>query len=149
MKNMEIIEYLENVRKYEYAVTKLLDRKTELRTLAEKVTAGEADGMPHAQGISDKVGNLSAKLVDLEADIDRAIDKYVDHKTTVCAQLAQLPTVQYQVLYGYYIEYKTLSQIADEIFYTTTHTGRLKDKALETFKDMFGDVVECYTIPVV
>lgn len=137
---MNVVEWLDDVRKLDYMVDNLILRKEEIRTLATKISSGQDDGMPHASGMSDKVGNLVAKLVDMEEDISRAIDRYVDHKTEVCRQLEKLPAKQYQILYLHYIRYKSWSEVADEIGYGFRQVRRIKNEGL---KNLSANVLEC------
>lgn len=124
--NMGIIEYLDNVKKYDTAVKDLERRKMEVTALAEKITAGEIDGMPHGSEVSDKVGSGAAQLADIEKELQERIKQYVEYKNEVCNYLIQLPTIHYQVLYALHINYLSVNEIADQLHFSRQHIWRIK-----------------------
>lgn len=47
-----------------------------LTTLAESITSGEMDDMPHGSGTSDKVGNNASMIADYKAELIKDKNKY-------------------------------------------------------------------------
>ncbi len=140
----DVQDWLEQVRKLDELINAKLAERDQVMDLATGVSS-EMDGMPHASGKSDKVGNAAVKLADLATEIDRLIDMYVDFKRDVVAALEKLPANEYGVLHRYYIRYMTWEEIAQDMGYCTVQVWRYKVKGLKRL----ADVIECYTIPVV
>lgn len=64
----------------------------------------------------DTIGNIVAKIVDLQEEINADIDRFVDLKADVMHNIDRLTNPDEKVvLYGKYFEYKTMQQIADEV----------------------------------
>lgn len=123
-------EYLEQIKKLDCLIENKLSEKQSVYDMVTNVTA-TMTGMPHAPGVSDKIGNGVSKLIDLEHEIDELIDKYVDKKREVQNIIVQLPANQYHVLYKHYFEYKTHEQIAEETHYSERHVRRLIEEGLQ------------------
>lgn len=128
---MTAYTYLNNVRKYDYIVKDLERQRVELRTIAEKTTAGNLDGMPRGSEVSDKVGNLSAKLADTLRELNTALIRYVDYKRDVMDLITKLPTNQYRVLHDRYILYRPFMQIAEDMHYSRQQIWRIHGDALD------------------
>lgn len=128
---MKAYTYLNNVRKYDYIIKDLELQRIELRTMAEKTTAGNLDGMPRGSEVSDKVGNLSAKLTDATKELNRAMIRYIDYKRDVMDMISKLDAKQYRVLHDRYILYKPFLQIADEMHYSRQQIWRIHGDALD------------------
>lgn len=109
---MKTETYLGLIKKLNMLIENKELEKQELFTLATKVTQ-ENDGMPHASGVSDKVGNLSVKLLMKEQEINHIIDTYVDLKNEIIGQIEKLPVDEYDVLYRRYILDDGLFEVAE------------------------------------
>jgi DNA-directed RNA polymerase specialized sigma24 family protein len=115
-------EYLGMIEKLNLLINNKILEKEELFTVATKTTQ-ENDGMPHATGTSDKVGNGTVKLVEKENEIDRAIDLFYDLKGEIIGQMQKLPADEYDVLHKSYVQGMSLTTIA-----------KVKGKAVNTIK---------------
>ena len=136
---MDVIEWLKRIGKLNQMIDAKLDEMERLRTIATN-TVGQLDGMPHAPGISDKVGKMAVKLAVLEQEIDDLIDKYIDHKRDVANALEKLSAEEYGILHKYYIVGMTLEQIAEGMGYCKRQISRIKKKGLKNLED----VLECH-----
>ena len=106
-------QYLSMIEKLNLLINNKILEKEELFTIATKTTQ-ENDGMPHATGTSDKVGNGTVKILEKEAEIDRAIDLFYDLKTEIIGQIQKLPADEYDVLHKSFVQGMSLVDIADE-----------------------------------
>lgn len=106
-------EYLGMIEKLNLLINNKILEKEELFTIATKTTQ-DNDGMPHATGTSDKVGNGTVKLLEKEAEIDRVIDLFFDLKTEIIGQIQKLPADEYDVLHKSFVQGISLVDIADE-----------------------------------
>lgn len=130
---------LERVRSMDEGINKKLNRLAEIRAAAEKTTSGVMDGMPHAPGVSDKVGSGAQRLADLSAEIDRDVDAFVAYKDKVCEILEKLPDLQYKVLFLYYIKYRTLDKIGKELHFSPNYMAVVRRSALLNLQKILND----------
>ena len=141
---MNVTEWLEKVKKMDESIDRKLKDKQALWDLATKITP-ELSDMPHGTGVTDKVGNLSVKLVEIDQVINFMVDAYVDHRERVIGALELLYPKECGVLYRQYIEYKNTQDIANEMGYCTRQVSRIRKNGLNHLKD----VLECHGIPMV
>jgi DNA-directed RNA polymerase specialized sigma24 family protein len=118
-------EYLGMIEKLNLLINNKILEKEELFTIATKTTQ-ENDGMPHATGTSDKVGNGTVKLLEKEAEIDRVIDLFYDLKQEIIGQIQKLPAAEYDVLHKSFVQGISLADIATE-----------KNKHIDTIKKVY------------
>lgn len=95
-------------------------------------TVGGMDGMPHAPGISDKVGSLTVKLLVLEDELKQ----YEDRKSAMLDVLQMLPANEYGVLHRKYVRHMTKRQIAESMGYCERQISRIKKNGLKLLKDV-------------
>lgn len=128
-----------NAKKYllqlERLDTKINQKIDELRSLKEAATniSTKADGMPHASNASDKIGNIVSKYIDLQEEINREIDLFVEKKHAIINQIHTLPNKSMVVLFERYVNYKTLEQIAGDMQLSYDYVRHLHRKALDEF----------------
>jgi DNA-directed RNA polymerase specialized sigma24 family protein len=142
--NQKVIDWLNKVRMLDELINAKQAERDQLWTLATKVTP-EVSDMPHGGGVSDKVGNIAAKLADMAGDLDDLVDQYVNYKQTVINALEKLPPKQYGTLHRYYIRYMTWEEVAADMGVSSMSVWRYWQNGLKNL----ADVVDCYTIPVV
>ena len=111
---MRAVAFLERIQ----TLDELIDAKIlEKEELLERATsmAPNMDGMPHAPGVSDKVGNAAARLADKADEINRLTDQLIDYRDEALALLEQLPPLEYRVLHRFYVLYWTMDRIAQDM----------------------------------
>lgn len=137
MDTADVIDWLTQIKMLDELIDAKIAEREQWMTLGTKITQ-EMTGMPHAPGVSDKVGNAASKLADLIDETNDLVDKFVDHKQRVCQVLEQLPAEEYGVLHRHYVQYKTLGQIAAEMNYCYMQIWRIKNSGLEQLKDILN-----------
>lgn len=133
---MTIEERFEKIREMDEAINRKLQRKDEIMRCGTKITPS-LDGMPHAPGVSDKVGSAAQKIADLEAEIDRNIDDLVAYKEEMHKLICSLPKLHYDVLRLYYIRGMSIGQVGEELHYTPQYMATIRKQALNKLKDSF------------
>ena len=123
---MSVIAWLERFAKLDELIEAKKAEMDRVRELACN-TVGKYDGMPHAPGISDKVGSLAVKLITLDAELK----KYSDQKDAMLDVLQMLPAAEYGVLHREYVRYMTQEQIGADMNYSTVQVWRIKKNALK------------------
>lgn len=126
------------------AINSLIDVKlehiAELRSLAAKVTASPFSES-HAKGTyTDRVGRTTARIVDLENEINQEIDKLVDLKIKIRDLISALPDGLYRtILERHYILNESWEKISEKVDYSRRHISRLHDKAIDELEELFGE----------
>ena len=125
--------YLGLIKKLDILIYNEQLDKENIFTLATKTTQ-ENDGMPHAQVTSDKVGNLSTKLLMKEQEIDHIIDVFVDLREEIKGQIRKIPADECDVLYKYYVLNLGLFDIADDKQKSVDWIKKLKCRGISHIK---------------
>ena len=121
--------YLELIQKLDELIDDEVRELEVLRTLGTKTTQ-ENDGMPHAIGISDKVGNSAVKMLMQQEKINHMIDVFVDLREEIRSQIKKLPLKEYRVVYSYYVDGEGLFDIADKMFMSVDWIKKLKNRGV-------------------
>lgn len=75
------------------------------------------------------------RITDLEGEIDREIDSFVDKKHQIINEIQGLSNaVHIQILFKRYVEFKRLEVISVEMNYTYAYTRELHGYALQDFE---------------
>lgn len=135
---MSVKEYLSQAKALDWEIDEKLIERTELRSLATRVT-GTISDMPKASGgcLTERE-NLLAKLVDLENEIDAAVDKLVDLKRDIMALIEQLPDRRERaVLRMRYLHKGTWPTISERMHISEPHLYRLHADALDKLEKFY------------
>ena len=131
---MDAVRWLEQFAKLDELMEAKKAEIEKIRAAAYN-TVGGMDGMPHAPGISDKVGSLTVKLVVLE----EKLKQYEDQRGAMLDVLQMLPANEYGVLHREYVRHMTQGQIASDMGYSTVQVWRIKKNAINFLeKVLFG-----------
>ena len=128
---MDAKEYLGQVRLFDELIQNKAVEAYQLRCLAASCTAPTDREPMGSGGVSDRVGNIVAKLVDLENETNNIIDRYIDLKQDCIKLIESVKNpLWYTILHKYYIQYKSLVQIAEEEGYAYQYVCEVHLKAL-------------------
>lgn len=130
---MRAAKYLGQILRLDARVERKLAEKQHVLELATKTTPSLSD-MPRGGGPADKVGDAVARLVALEAEIDRIVDELIDARAEVLKLLETLPDDEHDVLHKYYVQGQTIETIADGMLprpKTERQIYRIKARALK------------------
>lgn len=126
-------KYLQQIRLYDSHINTKLEDLHHLKEMVTKITPTLKDDVVSGGGNQDKLGDAIAKIVDLEAEIDRDIDRYVAAKQEISATLDKLTDPdQLQVLHKRYVQYMTWEQIACEMNMSYRNVCYIHGKGLQT-----------------
>lgn len=124
----EVKAYLQRVEKYDKLIENKLIEKKQWYDIATGTTSQLSADKVQTSGNHAKMEDAVIKMVDLDREIDRQIDKFVDLKNEVISTIEQLKPVEYDFLHKVYIQYKTLAEVAElngyEYSWATTTHGR-------------------------
>lgn len=125
--------FLQQVKLYDSKINSLLEELDNLKAMVLKITTTLKQDVVSSGGSQDKIGDAIAKIVDLEAEINAAVDGFVNKKKSVNDVLDMVyDPDQYAVLYKRYILYKRWEQIACEMSMTYRGVLYVHGRALQT-----------------
>lgn len=130
-------EYLQKMRMYDARIESKLLEVQQLKAMITKITPTLKDDVVSSSGNQDKLGDAVAKIVDLENEINKDIDCYIDLKREVKAKLEKLTNPNYyKVLEKRYVQYHTFERIATEMHYSYRNITKLHGRALQAFEKL-------------
>ena len=132
---MNAKEYLGQAYRLDQRINSKLEQVASLNELATKCTS-TLTGMPRnpnrgTSTMADAVG----KIVDLQAEINRDIDRLVDLKREMVSLIKAVDNTEYQTLLELrYLCFKTWEQISVDMGYSIQHIYRLREKAYDEIR---------------
>lgn len=132
--------YLQKIRLYDIRIDNMIDEKSRLMDLITRITPTYAGEAVSGGSNQDKLGDTIAKIVDMEADIDRRIDTLCDMKQTAMRMIDRLQNPNHvKILYKRYFQYKTLEQISVEMGYSYRNICYIHGKALQELSKLMNE----------
>ena len=142
-------EFLKQIETYDSLVEGKLNEREKLWELATKVTLPTDREAIQTSGVSDKVGNIAAKLIDIENELDDIIDEYIDIQrecVSVIEQLRDKP-IEYKAIHKHYVLYKSYADISIEEDYSYDGIIKAKNRALsrvdEILRKKYAETENC------
>lgn len=111
-------EYLSQIRKIDVTINYKQIQLDELRRTAESITVNANPDKVQSSGEQDRIGKIVAKIVDLQEEINRDIDRLTDVKREIMIVVDQLDPTCIELITKRYFEFKTWEQIAEEMNYS-------------------------------
>ena len=132
-------EFLRQVRLYDIHINSLLEEKAQMESLRDKITSTWGGERVSGSGNKDRLGDTSAKIIDMERKIDMAVDRFIDKKAEVRAVIEQVKNPDHlELLLNVYIHYKTLERTAFEMNMSYRNVCYLHGRALDAVKELLG-----------
>lgn len=126
-------EYLNQVRLCDTKINNKLEELSRLRDMVTKITATLKADVVGGGGSQDKLGDAVARIVDLQREINAAVDDYVDRSRAIAAIIDKISDAeQLQVLHKRYFEYKKWEEIACEMHMTYRNVCYIHGRALQS-----------------
>lgn len=128
-------EFLNQAYRIDQRINSKLEQIISLHALATKATSTLSD-MPVSKTESQsKMAEIIAKIVDLEAEINRDIEKLVEIKQNIVSTIKKVQNPELQTLLELrYLCFRTWEQIAVEMNYDLSWVHRLHNRALNKIK---------------
>ena len=128
---MKTKDYLMQAYRLDLRIDSKLDQIASLNELATKCTS-VITGMPHDPNHGKStMADAVVKIVDLQAEINRDIDRLVDLKREIVTVIKAVEEPEYQTLLEKrYLCFKTWEQIAVDMGYDISYIHKLHKSAL-------------------
>lgn len=125
-------EYLLQVKLCDAHINNKLEELAQLKALATKITATWKQDTVSGGGAGDTLGNTVSKIVDMERELEAAIDEYTGKKKEVKRIIDQVKNPdQLNVLTKCYILHESLEQTACEMGYSYRNICYIHGRALQ------------------
>ena len=130
---MSVREKFENIKMLSTLIDNKLEEIASLRGIATSITGVLQDVPGHAKGLtSDKVGDTTAKIVDLENEMMQDVNKLMDLRRESLKLVDKLDEPDEQrIVYLRYFKFLTWSKIADETHYTREGARKICFRAVD------------------
>lgn len=146
---MRAFDYLDQVKILDSLIMNKIAEQEQLREMAEKITQAN-DGMPHATGVSDKIGNAVAGLVDLSNEIAVLVATFKGILQDVTKTIEMLPEEQYRVIHCKFVLkrkelgnhrswYHSWEEVAEIVGYSESQVYRIKKKAMRNLQRILDE----------
>lgn len=133
-------EYLTRYRWITKSIEAKRERVDKLREQAQAVCGGNSTGT-HSSQPYDRVGEITAKIIDLEREINEEISRAIDVQREICAVISDIPDEFGRVLFEmHYLNCLSLEQVADKLGKSIRQTIRIHKKYLSFCEN----VIECH-----
>ena len=109
-----VIEFLQQVGKYDVIIHNKLIEYQQWKALAESTTSVLTPDKVQTSGSKQKMSEAVERYIDIQNEINDCIEKLYDAKQDVLSKIEQLEPIDYDVLHKIYIQFKTLKDVADE-----------------------------------
>lgn len=137
----EAQKYLMQVKLYDTHIDNKVQELDRLKAMATKVTTSLSLAPAHGSGGQDKIGDAVAKIIDLQVEVNQAIDVYVDKKREISDLIERVQDPdQLAVLHKRYIQYKHWEEIACEMGFTYRNVCYIHGRALQAVEELMKGV---------
>lgn len=124
-------EYLSQAHRLDQRIDAKIAQVKSLNDLATKCTA-TITGMPRNPNGGSTMETAVCKIIDLQDEINRDIDRLVDLKREIMEVIKAVADTEYQILLEKrYLCFHTWEQIAVDMGYNVRHLYRIHDEALD------------------
>lgn len=91
--------------------------------------------------VSDKLGNAVAQYTELNEQINREIDSFIDAQQQIIREIRELRENRFvDLLYRIYVRYQSVSTAAYEVGITKVHCSRIHNAGLKLFEEIHGNL---------
>ena len=136
---MTTAKYLSQIKEYDIKIDRKIAEKNRIREIATS-TGGTGESEKVKTSVKrDKLGEIVAKIIDTEKEIDRLIDIYVEKKQEIIKQIEQIEDIeQYEVLHLCFVDGYSIKECAKFKDCSARKIDAIKSNGMKTFERMFG-----------
>ncbi len=132
---MDAKEYLKGIRRMDAIINGMINERDQLRGMRYKITQTLNPVRVSGGGTNEGFTGASNRLLDLEDEINREIDRFADKKQEAGDMLKRLEDPKhFEVLHRHYILFESFEKIAVDMGYTYRNVCYLHGRALQVFQ---------------
>ena len=140
-KKLTAKQYLDQLRVIDTKINQKMEELADLMPAATSTGAIDYSKDRVQTSPQNAQENRICKYVDLDAEINREIDEFVDIKHRVTKEIQELNVDYYiKILFKVYVQYKTVKDAANEIGLSYQYVRDLHKKALKAFEELHTDL---------
>lgn len=113
MKSRNAQNLLKQVEKKDTIIRNKMIERERLKDIALGVTASSEGERVQSSGSKQKMADAIDKCIDIDKEINRLVDEFVDFKRDVSCIIERLSLDEYDVLHKIYFQYLSLYDVAD------------------------------------
>lgn len=133
-------QYLGQISRLNKMIANKLSEIYQIKSMALNISVLNEEDKVQTSGSKDRIGDMVAKMVDLEKEAQSYVDAYTDLRRKTIMQIDSMPKeTHYKVLFSKYIEDKTFDVIAEEMGYSWRQVIRIHGAALTEFEKLYGE----------
>ena len=110
--DMKAKAFLLQLDKLNKLIENKLIEKQQWKSIAMGTGQGTDSERVQSSGNPQKMADAIARYVDIEKEIDAAIDKFVDTRNHIISVIEQLPVTEYDILHKVYVQGIELADVA-------------------------------------
>ena len=132
-------EYLSQIERLDKMIQNKLSEIYQLKTMACSVGISNEGERIQKSSDKDRMGSAVARIVDLENEIDKLVDRFVSKRGKIISQIDSIENVDYyHVLSMRYVSRDTFEVIAEKTNWSIRKVFSLHGKALLEFERLYG-----------
>lgn len=131
MKSRNAQNYLKQVEKKDTIIRNKMVERERLKDIALGVTASSEGERVQSSGSKHKMADAIDKCVDIDKEINRLVDEFVNFKREVSCIIERLSLDEYDVLHKIYFQYLSLYDVADMKSKTYSWVTTVHGRALQ------------------
>lgn len=143
MKMKREIEYLQRIRKLNTMIRNKEAERLQWKQIATGMGSFSTGDRVQSSGNPHKTADAIAAYVDIEREINEAIDKLIDTKREVIAVIEQLPVDEYDLLHKVYVQGMNMKEAAYSMDKTYSCITTLHGKALVRVRELLERGENC------
>ena len=137
--------YLKQISKIDAMIQKKQEQIDSLRALASSTALHTDSERVQSSGAKDKIGECIAKVADLQAEMNRDIDMFVETKADVMHTIDKLENLdERRLLYSRYFQQRTFVSISLEMNLSERQVYRIHKVAVKHINEILKVGSSCH-----
>ena len=137
---MDTKQYLSQIKRLDRQIQNKLSELYNLKMMASSISVSNECERVQTSGNKDQLGAVVAKIVDMEKEVDKMVDLFVDTRSKIISQIDSMDDLDsYDILSMRYVAGKTFHEISEKTNWSIRKVFSLHGKALLEFEKKFGN----------
>lgn len=136
---MDTKQYLSQIKRLDRNIQNKLSELYNLKMMASSISVSNEGERVQTSGNKDQLGAVVAKIVDMEKEVDKMVDLFVDTRSEIISQIDSMDDLDsYDILSMRYVAGKTFHEISEKTGWSIRKVFSLHGKALLEFEKKYG-----------